>query len=184
MKVHEKIKLLLKEKDWKLKDLHRSILDLFEDNAITYLTLLRTIHGQTKLRESTLFQIAAALKKTPEDIRKDTAGEEKFTLYGYNKKAYLEIESNTLTFLTARLVLMPGARTETEQDPGEKGNFVKWLYGLQGEMVCVVTTDKGEERRLVKRNESFYFASTHPHYFENPSTKKGICLLIQNPKYI
>ena len=109
MKVNEKIKLLLKERSWKLKDLHRRIFDLFEDNSITYLTLLRTIHGQTKLRESTLFQIATALEKKPDEIRKDTDEEEKFARYGYNKKAYLEIESTSLNFLTAKLVLLPAA---------------------------------------------------------------------------
>ena len=98
MKIYEKIKIVLKEKGWKLKDLHREIADLFEGNAVTYLTLLRTVHGQTQLRESTLFQIASALGQTPADLRKDTDEEEKFTHYGYNKKAYLEIESSNLDF--------------------------------------------------------------------------------------
>ena len=184
MKVNEKIKLLLKERGWKLKDLHRRVLDLFEDNSITYLTLLRTVHGQTKLRESTLFQIATALEKKPDEIRKDTDEEEKFARYGYNKKAYLEIESTSLNFLTAKLVLLPAAKTETERDPIEMGNFVKWIYGLQGEVTCVVTTERGEEKHIIKRNESFYFNSTHPHYFENTTSKKAVALLIQNPKYI
>ena len=184
MNINEKIKLLLKEKTWKLKDLHRKILELFEDNSITYLTLLRTIHGQTKLRESTLFQIATALEKTPDEIRKDTDEEEKFARYGYNKKAYLEIESTPLSFLTAKLVLLPGAKTETERDPLEMGNFVKWIYGLQGEVVCAVTTEKGEEKHNIKKNESFYFNSTQPHYFQNNTNKKAVALLIQNPKYI
>lgn len=184
MKVYEKIKLLLKESSWKLTDLHKKILELFEDNAITYLTLLRTIHGETKLRESTLFQIATALGKTPEDIRKDTEEEEKFTRYGYNKKAYLEIESTKLNFLTARLVLLPGAKTETEQDPAERGGFVKWIYGLRGETTCIVTTEDGEQRHIIRKDESFSFHSTYPHYFENHTAQKAVCLLIQNPKYI
>lgn len=184
MKVHEKLKLLLEEKDWTLTALHKKIKDLFEENAVTYLTLLRTVHGETRLRESTLFQIASALEKTPEEIRKDTDEEERFTRYGYNKKAYLEIESGNLNFLTARLVLLAGAKTETEQDPFEKGEFVKWLYGLQGEITCVVTTENGSEKHIIGKNESFYFRSTHPHYFENNTAKRAVCLLIQNPKYI
>ena len=184
MKIHEKIKLLLKEKGWKLKDLNKEIADLFEENAITYLTLLRTVHGKTKLRESTLFQIASALGQTPTDIRKDTDEEKKFTHYGYNKKAYLEIESSNLDFLTARLVLLPGAKTEIEQDPAERGNFLKWFYGLQGETTCVVMTDNSHEKHIIRKNESFYFRSTHPHYFENNTDQKSVCLLIQNPKYI
>ena len=184
MKIHEKINGLLKEKGWKLKSLHREIVDLFEENAVTYLTLLRTIHGQTQLRESTLFQIASALGQTPAKIRKDTDEEEKFIHYGYNKKAYLEIESSPLDFLRARLVLLAGAKTEVEQDPVEKGNFVKWLYGLQGETTCVVIAENGPQKHIIRKNESFYFHSTQPHYFENPTAQKSVCLLIQNPKYI
>ncbi|MBN1869523.1 MAG: hypothetical protein JW847_02970 [Candidatus Omnitrophica bacterium] len=184
MKVHQKIKLLLEEKDWTLKMLQRAIEELFEGNAVTYLTLLRTIHGQTKLRESTLFQIATALGKTPEEIRKETDEEEKFIRFGYNKKAHLEIESTNLDFLTARLVLLPQAKTETEQDPAEKGVFVKWLYGLTGETTCVVMTENGSERHTIRKNESFSFRSTYPHYFENNAGKKAVCILVQNPKYI
>jgi hypothetical protein len=184
MKINEKIQELLKEKGWKLSTLHKEIVELFEDHAITYLTLLRTIHGQTKLRESTLFQIASALEKTPGEIRKGTELEEKFTHYGYNKKAYLEIETTKLNFMTARLVMLPEAKTETERDPEERGDFVKWIYGLQGELTCVVTGQNGQERHIIKKNESFYFSSTQPHYFENHSGKKAVCLLIQNPKYI
>lgn len=184
MKIHEKIKLMLKEKGLNLKALHREIVNLFEENAITYLTLLRTIHGQTKLRESSLFQIASALGEKTEDIRKDTDEEEKFTRFGYNKKAYLEIESNTLNFLTSRLVLLAGGKTETEQDPSEKGDFVKWLYGLQGELTCAVVKKGIPEKHIVRKNESFYFLSTNPHHFENPTNKKAVCLLIQNPRYI
>ncbi len=184
MKVNEKIKLLLQNNSLKLTDLHKEIEKIFENNAITYLTLLRTIHGKTKLRESTLFQIATALGKTPEDIRKDTDEEEKFTQYSYNKKAYLEIESTSLNFLTARLILHPGAKTEPEQDPIEKGDFIKWIYGLQGEATCIVRTQNTEQRYIIRKNESFYFKSTDPHYFENQTTQKAVCLLIQNPKYI
>ena len=184
MKINEKIEQILKEKRWKLKNLHREIVDLFEENAVTYLTLLRIIHGKTKLRESTLFQIASALGKTPTQIRKDTDEEEKFTRYGYNKKAYMEIESHNLNFSTARLIMLPGAKTEIEQDPKEKGNFVKWLYGLQGEITCVVMSESGPERHIIRKNETFYFRSTEPHHFENTANQKSACLIVQHPKYI
>jgi len=184
MKLHEKIKLIIEKEGWNLSALHRKIVELFEDHPIAYLTLYRTVNGQTHVRESTLFQIASALGMSPEDIRKDTDEEAKFIRYGYNKKAYLEIETGSLDFLTARLVLLAGAKTETEQDPVEKGNFVKWLYGLQGETTCVVTTENGAEKHIVGKNESFAFKSTNPHYFENNTGKKAACLLVQNPKYI
>ena len=184
MKLHEKIKLILEHAGWNLSALHRKIQDLFEDHPIAYLTLYRTVNGLTHVRESTLFQIASALGLSPEDIRKDTDDEAKFIRYGYNKKAYLEIESGDLIFLTARLVLLAGAKTETEQDPAEKGDFVKWLYGLQGETTCVVVTPSGLEKHTMGKNESFAFKSTNPHYFENNAKKKAVCLVIQNPKYI
>jgi hypothetical protein len=184
MKLHEKIKLIIEKEGWNLSAFHRKIADLFEDHSIAYLTLYRTINGLTHVRESTLFQIASALGMSPEDIRKDTDEEAKFIRYGYNKNAYLEIESNALDFLTGRLVLMAGAKTEIEQDPLEKGEFVKWLYGLQGETTCVVSTENGWKKHSIGKNESFAFKSTNPHHFENSTNRKAVCLLIQNPKYI
>lgn len=184
MKIYEKIKLLLKEKGWNLSEFHRRIEDLFEQSSVAYLTLYRTVNGLTHVRESTLFQIASTLGTTPEELKKDTEEQEKFSRYVYNKKAYLEVIHNDLDFLTAKLVLLTGARTQTEQDPIEKGKFVKWLYGLQGEITCVVVTESGAENQIVRKNESFSFKSTNPHYFENHTNKKAICLLIQNPKYI
>lgn len=184
MKLFEKIKILLEQENWNLSAFHRKIQDLFEDNAIAYLTLHRTVNGQTKVRESTLFQIAVALGKTPEEMRKDTDEEEKFITFRYNKKAYLEIEANKLDFITAKLVLLPKSKTETEQDPIERANFVKWIYGLQGKMTCIVMTEKGVEKHTIGKNESFYFRSTNPHYFENTTGQKAVCILIQNPKYI
>ncbi len=93
----------------------------------------------------------------------------------------MEIESTNLNFLTARLVLLPQAKTETEQDPAEKETFVKWLYGLTGETTCVVMTENGTERHTIRKNESFSFRSTYPHYFENNTGKKAVCILVQNP---
>jgi transcriptional regulator with XRE-family HTH domain len=184
MKIYEKIKLILEQKGWNLSEFHRYIKELFEDEAITYLTLYRTINGLTHLRESTLFQIACSLGTTPEELKKDTEEQEKFSRYVYNKKAYLEVINSQLDFLTAKLVLLPGAKTQTEQDPIEKGNFIKWLYGLQGETTCIVVTESGVQRHTINKNESLSFKSTNPHYFENNTTRKAVCLLIQHPKYI
>lgn len=184
MKIYEKIKGLLKEKGWNASVFHRKIKDLFEDNAIAYLTLHRTINGVTKVRESTLFQIASVLGITPEEIKKNTEAQKKFNRYNYNKNAFLEVMDSCPDFLTARLVLLSNAKTQTEHDPLEKGNFTKWLYGLQGEMACIVMTENGVQKKIIKKNEAFYFKSTYPHYFENTSPNKAVCILIQNPKYI
>ncbi|MBI3601480.1 MAG: cupin domain-containing protein [Candidatus Omnitrophica bacterium] len=184
MKIYKKINLMLKEKGWTITQLHKEIVNLFEENAITYLTLLRTLSGQTQLRETTLHQIAAALGQTPKDIREGTDQEEKVTRFNYNKKAWLEFEVNNLPFLPAKLTLLAGAKTAPEQDPAEKNDFLKWIYGLSGELACIVTTENGQERHIVRKGESFSFHSTHWHYFENPTGRKAECLLVQNPKYI
>ena len=184
MKVYEKIKQLYKDKGWNLTNLHEQIVALFKEDATSYRTLHRTVHGETSLRESTLFQIASALGTSPDELRKNTDEEPKFTYFTYNKKAYLEFEATELNFLVGKLVLLPTAKTETEQDPSEHGNFVKWLHGLQGEMTVVITTPEGQKKQVIKKGEDFYFHSTNPHYFENHTSKKATCLLIQNPKYI
>ncbi len=184
MKIEDKIKTLLEEKGWKLTTLNKKIEELFEEHAIDYRTLLRTIHSQTKLRESTLFQIATALGIAPEEIRKGTEEETKLTRFDYNNKAYLETESNNLDFLVGRLVLLPQAKTETLQDPEGKGKFIKYLFGLQGESTCVVTTEKGVSKHKIRKNQTFFFQSTCPHHFENSADQKAVCLLIHNPKYI
>lgn len=184
MKIYEKIKLLLDQRGWNLSEFHRKIKDLFEKNTVAYLTLYRTVHGETKVRESTLFQIASALGIKPEELKEGTDAQDKYSRYAYNKKAYLEIIHNELPFLTARLVLLPGAKTQTEQDPAEKGDFIKWLYGLQGEITFIVVKESGVEKHLITKGESLSFRSTNPHYFENTTSKKAACLLIQNPRYI
>lgn len=184
MKIHEKIKLILQEKGWTLKQLQREITDRFEENSITYLTLLRTVHGETKIRESSLFQIASALGMMPRDIRKGTDNEEEYIYVRYNKKAYWEVEKNDIGFAQGRLILLPGAKTEPLKDPEEIAPFVKWIYGLQGEMTCVVNTESGIEHFKITKNQSCHFKSTDFHYFENNTDKKSICLVIQNPKHL
>ena len=71
MKIYEKIGLLLKERKLKLKPLHRKIQELFGEQAIAYLTLYRTVKGVTKVRESSLFQIATSLGMSPAEIKKE-----------------------------------------------------------------------------------------------------------------
>lgn len=184
MKIHEKIRLLVEEKKLNLAVLQRKIKELFGDEAITYLTLYRTIHGLTKVRESSLFQIAASLGVTPVEIKKDTEGDIEVDRYEYNKNAYFDVLTKDAEFLPIKLVLLPGAKTLTEQDPIEKGNFIKWVYPQRGEVSCVITAEGGIERHVVKNlGKPFWFKSTYPHYFENTTKRKSTCLIIQLPKY-
>jgi len=174
----------LNDKGWSVVDLHNEIVKVFEDDAVIYLTLHRTINGKTKFRESTLHQVAGALGKTPKQLREGTDEQETTTRYDYNDKAYLEIETTNLKFLTGKLILLAGGKTREEKDPPEKGIFMKWLHGLQGEMACIVTSAQGPERHIIRKGESFYFNSTQPHYFENLTSKKAESILIQDPKYL
>ena len=115
-------------------------------------------------------------KGTDEDIEVDR--------YEYSKNAYFDVLTKDVDFLPIKLVLHPGAKTLTEQDPIEKGNFIKWVYPQRGEITCVITTENGIERHeLQKTSKPFWFKSTYPHYFENTSNRKSTCLIIQTPKY-
>lgn len=184
MKIYEKIRLLLTERKLHLSVLHRKIKELFGDEAITYLTLHRTIHGLTKLRESSLFQIATSLGITPLEIKSGTDEDIEVDRYEYNKKAYFDVLTKDTEFLPIKLVLFPGTKTLTEQDPLEKGNFIKWVYPQIGEITCVITTDNGIQSHTIKKTDKpFWFKSTNPHYFENTSKRKSTCLIIQLPKY-
>lgn len=184
MKISEKIKNLLKERNWTLKRLHEEIKDRFEDNSIAYQTLIRTVNGRTSIRESSLFQIASAMGIMPRDIKKGTEFEEQYIYIRYNKRAYWEIEKNDIGFAQGRLVLLPGAKTESLKDPAEIAQFIKWLYGLQGETTCVVMAEDGKEDFIIKKHQSCFFKSTNFHYFENKTSQKSICLVIQNPKHL
>lgn len=184
MKIHEKLKSLLGERKLKLKALHRKIEELFGDKAIAYLTLYRTVHGLTKVRESSLFQIATALGLSPSDIKRGTEDDIEVDRYEYNRNAYYDVLTKDVEFLPMKLVLAPAARTLTEQDPAELGNFIKWVYPLQGEVTCVVTAENGTEKQVVKKTDKpFRFKSTYPHYFENNTSRRASCLIIQFPKY-
>jgi len=184
VKIYEKIRLLVEEKKIKLAALHRKIKELFGDEAITYLTLYRTVHGSTKVRESSLFQIATSLGITPLEIKKGTDEDIEVDRYEHSKTAYFDVLTNDTEFLPIKLVLLPGAKTLTEQDPIEKGNFIKWIYPQRGEITCVITAEGGIERHTIKNTDKpFWFKSTYPHYFENTSKRRSTCLIIQLPKY-
>lgn len=196
MKLCEKIRLMRKEKGIKLKDLHRKILDLFGENSLTYTSLFRIERGSTKARESSLFQISTALGISPQNLKEGTERQEPkirdlikkkdiIGKYIYNKNAYLEMLSGSdLNFLPAKLVLLPATKTPIEQDPKEKGQFLKWIYGLQGEIILYLVSDEGIKEYTIHKMDKVYFESIYPHYFENKTSKKASCLIVQNPRYI
>ncbi|MBI5144787.1 MAG: cupin domain-containing protein, partial [Candidatus Omnitrophica bacterium] len=49
-----------------------------------------------------------------------------------------------------------------------------------GKVICVV----GIEKHLLNKGDCLSFESNIPHYFENNSSRKARCLIVQNPRYI
>ncbi|MFA6142601.1 MAG: cupin domain-containing protein, partial [Candidatus Omnitrophota bacterium] len=65
------------------------------------------------------------------------------------------------------------------EDPVDVNRFEKLIIVLQGEILCYI----GNEKHMIKREESLSFASNIPHHFENPSKNiRARCIIIQNPK--
>lgn len=186
MHLNEKIKTLIDQTGMNLSEFQRKILEVngYKDSTINYQTLYRTVHSHTRIRESTLFQIAAALGIQPKDIRKGTEQQEKFVRYDYNKKAYIEYPNYDLPFMMGTLVLLPGARTAVEQSPVDREPFVKCISGLKGMVTCIIEPEGNMERFDIKYRDNFSFNSSRPHYFENNTKQKAMCIIVQYPKYL
>jgi len=184
MKLHEKIKKIIKEKGMKLTTLHKRIVIEHGENSISYLTLHRTIHGKTQLRESNLFQIASGLGVGTGELRKDTEYEILIPVIRCKDNYYIEVLEKKLPFSVNRLTLLPGGKTEVARDPAGREKYTKWIYGLRGEIKCFVIKKADVELKIVKRNDWFAFDSTLNHKFENNVKSNSCCLIYQNPKYL
>ncbi|MGD0336360.1 MAG: helix-turn-helix domain-containing protein [Candidatus Omnitrophota bacterium] len=193
MKLHEKIRQIRKERGLSLTELEKRLLDIFGKKALRYNSLYRIEKGLRDARVSSLSQLSIGLGISLKELKEGTEEEEKISIldsikktdkvaqYVYSQKAYAQILTREKQpFLALRLVLEPGGKTKLEQDPIELGRFEKWVYGLKGKITCAV----GEEKTTVGRNETLIFESSLPHYFENTTTKKASCIIIQNPKHI
>lgn len=192
MKLHEKIRQIRKEKGLSLRELQKRLVEIFGNKALRYNTLYRIEKGLRDARVSSLSQICIGLGISLKELKEGTE-EERFSLvdiikkrdkvaqYVYSEKAFAQILSKEKQpFLGLRLVLEPQGKTKLEQDPIELGRFEKWVYGLKGEITCVV----GQERYLLKKDEVLCFESNLPHLFENTTNQKAICIIIQNPRHI
>jgi len=190
MKLYEKIKNLRKEKKLKLTELHRRIQAIFENKALTYRTLQRIENGQTDSKTSSLYQICLGLginfKDLYEGVEEDLKAKyikknESQGKYIYNKDACAEILTDSkVEFLALRLLLQPEGKTKPEEDPKEEIKFKKWVYVLRGELTCIV----GDQKFIIKKDDSLSFDSSLTHHFENNSAGETHCLIIQNPRCI
>lgn len=192
MTLHEKIRKIRKEKGLSLRDLQKRLVEIFGNKALRYNTLYRIEKGLREARVSSLSQICIGLGVSLKELKEGTE-EERFSLvdtfkkrdklaqYVYSEKAYCQILSREKQpFLSLRLLLEPGGKTKLEQDPIELGRFEKWVYGLKGTIICVV----GQDKYVIKKDEALCFESNLPHSFENNTSQKTSCIIIQNPKHI
>ena len=191
MKLCQKITKTREEKGLKIKDLHNKLQELFGDKALSYRTLLRIEKGDTDGRGSSLYQICLGLGITLKELREGT--EEEITVadavkktrregkYTYNEKVYADILSGPKRRLLAlELILEPGGQTKVEKDPTSEIPCEKWIYVLKGNLTCIV---KGVKFSL-KKGDCISFDSTLTHSFENNSSAKTCCLVVQNPRHI
>lgn len=192
MKLHEKIRQTRREKGLSLLNLEQRLKEIFGSKALRYNTLYRIEKGLRDARISSLSQICIGLGVSLKELKEGTEEErsslvehikrrDRVAQYIYSQDAQSEILTREKQpFLVLRLNLGPQGKTKIEQDPIELGGFEKWVYGLKGNITCVI----GQERHNLKKDEALSFESTIPHYFENNTTGKAVCLIIQNPKHI
>jgi len=191
MNLGEKVKQIREEKGLTLQDMAERLKEIFGKKALGYNAIYRIEKGLRDPRVSSLSQICLALEVSLKDLKEGTE-EEKFSPVDQIKRrdgkakyvysnAYAEILSkDRQRILALRLILLPGGKTNLEQDPLELGRFEKWIYGTKGKVTCVV----GENKYILGKDEVIAFESTIPHYFENNTLKKASCVIIQNPKHL
>ena len=192
MKLNEKIRQTRREKGLSLLNLEQRLKEIFGSNALRYNTLYRIEKGLRDARISSLSQICIGLGISLKELKEGTEEEkpslvehikrrDRIAQYIYSQDAQSEILTREKQpFLALRLNLGPQGKTKIEQDPVELGKFEKWVYGLKGTITCII----GQEKHNLKKDECLMFESTMPHYFENNTAQKAVCLIIQNPKHI
>lgn len=191
MELHERIKQIRQEKKMSREELYEKLLDIFGDKAVKPNTIWRIESGLTSARASSLHQICIGLGISLKELLGTDELESKIVdivkkgkrvdQYVYNQKAQAEILTPAKrSFLVEELTILPGGQTRTEEDPIEVAKFEKLVYCLSGKITCVV----GTEKHLLNKGDSLSFESNIPHYFENNSSKKTHCLIMQNPRYI
>ena len=194
MKLYEKIRHIRQDAlKINLKDFHKKLTAIFGDNVLSYYTLCRLERGHSEdIRIKSLYQICTGLGISLKELREGTEEEESKIVnitrssdrinnrYFYSEKAIAEIlSSRNIKFLTMELGLLPGGTTKEEEDPVDVNRFEKQIVVLQGAVLCHI----GNEKHLLRKDDSLSFASNIPHHFENPSkTIKARCIIIQNPK--
>jgi len=191
MELAQKIKELRRDKKVSREELYKKLLLIFGEKTIKPNTIWRIESGLTSPRASSLHQICVGLGISLKDILCKISPASKLVTaikknkrldqFLYNEKARAEtLSAASLPFLAQELTILPQGRTNLEEDPIEIGKFQKWVYCLSGKITCHIGT---EEHTLAKA-DAISFDSNLPHYFENKSSRKARCIVVQNPKHI
>lgn len=190
MNLNQKISQIRKQKQLTIKELHTKIIEIFGKDALSYRTLLRIENGQTDGQGNSLHQICLGLGITLKELKEGTEKELGVTdhfrknhrqgKYTYNNKAFSEILTGAKrSFLALELNIEPHGKTSIEKDPDNKLHE-KWIYVLKGKITCII----GEEKFQLNKSDSICFDSRITHCFENNTSQKASCILIQNPRHI
>jgi transcriptional regulator with XRE-family HTH domain len=191
MNIKDKIRFIRKEKKISQRELYERIYALFGEKSITQRTLERIETGKVEARVSSLYQIALGLGVSIKALYDGVEQNEKtgFSrwdtyqgqfIYETDKAFAKLLSGRNIPFLAMKLHIEPGSKTRKEQEPETEEKSIKWIYVLRGIVKCYVEN----ETYTLKRNQCASFNSGKPHYFENSSKTKAICLLIQYPRHI
>jgi len=186
LKLYEKIKKTREDLGLSLKDVFERGVEIFgKRKAISYRTLQRIEDG-SMAKFSSALKICCALGVPLNKLIENTEFEQRMVIrkkerldeYTFNDKAFASvISSPNRSFLSLELILEPLGKTTLEQSPSDK-IYEKWVYIVSGELVCNLEN----ERFTLKSGDSISFDSSLPHYFENPTNKKCMAIVVQNPK--
>jgi len=191
MQLNERIRQIRKENRLSRRELYQKLFNIFGENTIQPNSIWRIESGLTNPQASSLHQLCIGLEVSLKDLLQNVTQESKLVdiikekkrldQFAYNDSAHAEILSSPkMPFLAQELILLPSGKTNLEEDPIEVGKFQKWIYCLSGELNCYI----GTEKHTLKKGDCLSFDSNLPHYFENNSSRKTRCIIVQNPKHI
>ncbi len=185
MKLHEKIRYTRERLGLTIQDVSEKLFKIFGERAISYRTIYRVEKGKISKFHS-VEQIAFGLGVPLPTLLKDTELEncqvirkkdevDRFSGDGFEAKI---ISSPTCSFLTTRDLLEPKRERPLEQSP-TTDDYEKLIHILKGELTCFI----GEEKYLLKEEDSISFKSTIKHRLKNEGPGTCEFITIQNPKH-
>lgn len=193
MEIYEAVTQIRKEKKLRIIDVHNKIKAIFGDKALSYRTLLRIENGDTKGWEASLYQICLALGITLQELKEKTTHHKKTSSnityikrnspkekYIYNGNTYAEIFTEKNNILSAsELILESKGKTHSERMPLQ-GNekYEKLVYVSSGKLICIINNEKFK----LNNGDCIIFDSSLPHHFENNTSHKARCFIVQNKK--